>query len=263
MNLLKNLETEKGNIMEAKGYILLHRKILDNIVFSNMELFRFFIWCLFRANFKDGFYEYFNGHGMSSVECKRGEFITGQFSGSKEVNMSPAKFRNNLKKLKKYGLIEIEPSTKFTKIKILKYSNYQTVINSDDKQSKNKVKTKYKQSKNKVKTKHNQSATSNKELIMNKEELIMNNKEEERLFENDDLFSLDNFKKAFKDTDYEFCNLEYYYNAVWNWSASKSIKRNDWKAVASSFMLRDLKDNKLVKNETSDISERNKKLLEW
>lgn len=53
------------------------------------------------------------------------------------------------------------------------------------------------------------------------------------------------FLCSFSGTDYELADLEYYYQVVSNWAASKGVRRKDWLATARTFMLRDVSDNKL------------------
>jgi len=56
---------------------------------------------------------------------------------------------------------------------------------------------------------------------------------------------LDRFRAAFAGTDYEIADLDFYYQSVGSWSASKGVRRKDWVATARTFMLRDVSDNKL------------------
>lgn len=52
------------------------------------------------------------------------------------------------------------------------------------------------------------------------------------------------FKSAFIGTKYEIYDLEYYYEAVSNWSSSSNAKKIDWIATARGFILRDIGSNK-------------------
>ena len=53
------------------------------------------------------------------------------------------------------------------------------------------------------------------------------------------------FESKFKGTKYEFCDLEFYFESVKNWSDAGGNKKVDWIATARSFMLSDLRNNKL------------------
>jgi hypothetical protein len=80
------------------------------------------------------------------------------------------------------------------------------------------------------------------------------------LFVNSRYFDLLEFKKAFSGTQYgEFADLEYYYEAVKNWSASGGHKKLDWIATARNFMLGDKRENKLqIKNGIQNESTKHK-----
>jgi hypothetical protein len=53
------------------------------------------------------------------------------------------------------------------------------------------------------------------------------------------------FESKFSGTKYEFCDLEFYFESVKNWSDAGGNKKVDWIATARSFMLSDLRNNKL------------------
>ena len=53
------------------------------------------------------------------------------------------------------------------------------------------------------------------------------------------------FESKFKGSKYEFCDLEFYFESVKNWSDAGGNKKVDWIATARSFMLSDLRNNKL------------------
>jgi hypothetical protein len=52
------------------------------------------------------------------------------------------------------------------------------------------------------------------------------------------------FESKFLNSKYEVFDIEYYYEAVKNWSDSKGAKMIDWVACARGFMLKDMRDNK-------------------
>lgn len=78
-----------------------------------------------------------------------------------------------------------------------------------------------------------------------------NEKKGNHLFKNSPYYDKEKFKQAFKGTKYENYDLEYYYEAVKNWSESKDVKRKDWIAQARNFML---KDNKSKSGKAPGIS---------
>ena len=58
-------------------------------------------------------------------------------------------------------------------------------------------------------------------------------------------------------------DLEYYYEAVRDWSASKGEKRKDWIATARTFIKRDKDNNKLKLKGNGQIKQSTIDLLNW
>lgn len=70
-------------------------------------------------------------------------------------------------------------------------------------------------------------------------------KSKDHLFSDSEYYQFEKFEAQFIETDYQYCDLKYYYESVKNWAASKAVKKVDWIATARGFMLRDKKDGKL------------------
>ena len=104
-----------------KGWIKLHRKILDNGIFTDANLLKVFIWCLIKANSSE------KNKNVYNAKIKQGQFITGRTSASEELYMKPSTVHDRLKKLQTLGYIKIKSTTKYTIISVLKYSQYQIV----------------------------------------------------------------------------------------------------------------------------------------
>lgn len=68
------------------------------------------------------------------------------------------------------------------------------------------------------------------------------------LFKNSEFADKQKFIEQFKGTDYEFANLDYYFEAVLNWSNAGGKMKQDWIATARNFMLNDKAKNKLQLN---------------
>jgi hypothetical protein len=94
---------------------------------------------------------------------------------------------------------------------------------------KDKVKGKVKE-KGKVKGKENNSIS------------VSGERRGRHLFKNSPFIDFELFRKQFEGTPYESLNLEYYHEAVKNWSASKNKMMIDWIATVRNWMLRDQKD---------------------
>ena len=112
------------------GWIKLHRKIINNPVYRNAELFQLFIHCLLSANHKKKTI-IFNGQ---PVEIKAGQFITGRFQLAGALNQKPKTVYNRLQILKNLGILDIKTNNKFSTITILKYNTYQSQENAKGQQ---------------------------------------------------------------------------------------------------------------------------------
>ena len=104
-----------------KGWIKLHRKILDNGIFTDANLLKVFIWCLIKANSSQ------KNKNVYNAKIKQGQIITRRTSASEELYMKPSTVHDRLKKLQTLGYIKIKSTTKYTIISVLKYSQYQIV----------------------------------------------------------------------------------------------------------------------------------------
>ena len=91
-----------------KGWIKLHRKILDNGIFTDANLLKVFIWCLIKANSSQ------KNKNVYNAKIKQGQFITGRTSASEELYMKPSTVHDRLKKLQTLGYIKIMSTTKYT-----------------------------------------------------------------------------------------------------------------------------------------------------
>jgi len=107
----------------TNGFILLHRKIKGNWIFSRSDYFHWFCAILLKANFKDNENFLFEGEFMT---IKRGQFITSYRNLSNELcGCSIQKLRTFFKLLEKDKIILIENIKKATRITICNYDNYQ------------------------------------------------------------------------------------------------------------------------------------------
>ena len=120
------------------GWIKLHRKLIDNPIFDNADLLRVWIWCLLKASHKG----YKQLVGLTEVELKEGQFVTGRFSGSKELKVNPSTFYKHLKLLEKLQMIELNSNNKMTVVTIVKWAIYQLEETEMYQQNNNKRTTK-------------------------------------------------------------------------------------------------------------------------
>lgn len=103
------------------GWIKLHRKIIDNPVFDNPDLFHLFVYCLIAANHNPTMIVW-NGEEKN---MERGSFISGRKSLSEKLKQSESKIYRNLKTLEKLNIITQKSNNRFTLINVVNYCNYQ------------------------------------------------------------------------------------------------------------------------------------------
>lgn len=102
----------------AGDWIKLHRTIIDSEVFTDDWLTRLFVWCLCRANFKDG---QFRGQPV-----KRGQFVTGRNSAAAELGVSPSKWYRGIERLSDLGNVSVTANSNWTTITVCNFNTYQS-----------------------------------------------------------------------------------------------------------------------------------------
>ena len=101
-----------------KGFISLHRKILDWEWYKNTNVFRVFLHLLIKANHQD--------QKWQGIEVKRGQRITSYENISTEIgDLSVHQVRTALNKLKLTGEVTSQSTSKYTVITITNYIDYQ------------------------------------------------------------------------------------------------------------------------------------------
>ncbi|OMD66035.1 hypothetical protein BSK62_13285 [Paenibacillus odorifer] len=127
------------------GWIKLHRKIIDSAIFSDPDILRLWIYCLAKAAYKETTVMF----EKQEVNLLPGEFITGRFSLHSEYNSGVAPRKkikdttlwNWLKKLEKYGNIDIKTTNKYSVVSIVKWSEYQETLTTEQQQIDNRLTT--------------------------------------------------------------------------------------------------------------------------
>ena len=100
-----------------EGYILLYRKMLNWEWMSDANTLAVFIYCLLRANWRDGKFQ--------GTEVHRGEFVTSIASLAGELGLSVQNIRTALKHLESTGEITSKSHAKYRIIAISHYDDYQ------------------------------------------------------------------------------------------------------------------------------------------
>ena len=121
-----------------RGWIKIHRKLLDNTVFYNPVRLQLFLYLLVMSNHKP--------NKVFGIELVRGQHITGRKKLSSTLNCSESLVYKNLKALQKNDLITLKSNNKHTIVTICNYDTYQDAVTTNGQQSNNKVTTKEQQS---------------------------------------------------------------------------------------------------------------------
>ena len=120
-----------------KGWIKLHRSLLDWEWFDYPDMVKLFVFILLSANSEDSKWR--------GVDINRGQFITGLNSLSGITKISNQKIRTCLSRLKNTGEINMQTTNKYTIITVCNYDSYQerqqTNNNKHNKQTTNKQQT--------------------------------------------------------------------------------------------------------------------------
>ena len=147
-----------------KGWISLHRKILDNPILTRgrqYSRFEAFVYMLLKANHKDN--KALIGNNL--IIIKKGSFITSQKKLMKEFNWGTSRLRNFLKLLQNDDMIEINTNAISTYITINNYKALQGL------QTANKSEANRKQIDSESQTKTNNNV--NNDNNVNKKEIFI------------------------------------------------------------------------------------------
>ena len=85
------------------GWVRLYRKTLDSAVWGDAELLKVWVWCLLRANRKEGWVTLSTGKGSTQVHLLPGQLVAGRFSAATELGMKPTTAWYRLQRLTKLG----------------------------------------------------------------------------------------------------------------------------------------------------------------
>lgn len=103
------------------GFIILHRKLLDNPICQNPNIMALWVILLLLANHKQ---TKFLWNGKEEI-LERGQLITGRNSLAEKTGISAGSIPRYLDSLKKCGMLNIKTNNRFSLITIVKYNDYQ------------------------------------------------------------------------------------------------------------------------------------------
>jgi hypothetical protein len=123
------------------GWILLHRKLLENPIFLKPELLQLFIYCLLKANHEPNRI-IFNG---KEIVIQKGQFITGRETLSRELKQNGLTTYKRLKILQNLEILNIKSNNRFSLVTIENYRFYQEIIKKRNNKKNNKGTTREQQ----------------------------------------------------------------------------------------------------------------------
>lgn len=135
-----------------KGWISLHRSLLEWEWYTDNNTKSLFIHLLLRASHKDGKWR--------GIDCKKGDIITSRSGLSSETGLSEQQVRTALKKLESTGEITIKSTSKLTKISICNWEIYQDKERDSNQQNNQQITSKQPSS-NQVATTYNNVNNNN------------------------------------------------------------------------------------------------------
>ena len=119
---------------KEKGWVKIHRKLLENPISSKPEYFSVWVHLLLMANHKPTSFIW----NYKKQELKEGQLLTGLKALSRETGVSQGTLYRILKYLEREGQIKMQTTTKYTVITILNWEKYQ----ENEKQNEMKMKWK-------------------------------------------------------------------------------------------------------------------------
>jgi len=142
-----------------KGYVKLHRKLIDSPIWrsKNHKIGKLAIHCLLRANHKaanliiDG----------SIVEISPGQFWTSLGSLENETGISKSSLETGLKALQKVEFLRSKGGRSGRLITIINWSTYQVLENGNEKQNEKLIRSKSEANKKLIRTNKNEKNEKN------------------------------------------------------------------------------------------------------
>jgi hypothetical protein len=125
------------------GWVKLHHKLLESMVFKSDGMLKIWIWCLLKASHKERWVLIKTGRGNTEVKLSPGQFIFGRKTAAKELGENENTTYKRIKKLKKSQNVTIESNTKYSIVTICNWETYQSEEKKSNIESNNQVTTKY------------------------------------------------------------------------------------------------------------------------
>jgi hypothetical protein len=98
-----------------RGYVRLYRKVLDSVVWQDMEIWRMFSYLLLKVTHKP----HQHGEGKRLVSLKPGQCIIGRKRASVDTGLTERRVRGALDYLRRAGVITTKTTNRFTRVTLL------------------------------------------------------------------------------------------------------------------------------------------------
>lgn len=111
------------------GWISLHRKLMDNPIYSNAHMLKLWIHCLMKASHKE--HDHLVGNQMVKLEV--GQFVTGRNALEDEFNRGAKKDEvisgrtlwRWIKNFEEWQMLSIKSTTKYSVVTVINWSEHQ------------------------------------------------------------------------------------------------------------------------------------------
>ena len=138
------------------GWVKLHRKILDSLVFGNEKALKIWIWCLLKANHSGNTFLL----GRTKITLSAGQFVMGSDRAIDELNIAKATIWYWLNFLEREGQVRLQKNAKYTVVTIPKWKEYQFELDADETQSRPEIERQVGTNKNVKKVKNEKKDTA-------------------------------------------------------------------------------------------------------
>ena len=108
-----------------KGYIKIHREILDSEVFANRSDLKIWLWLLCKASYKIRYKEVKVGKGYTTVKLEEGDLLFGRGKAEEALGLDGSLIYRTLQKFEDNGMIFLKVNNQYTVISIANWEEYQ------------------------------------------------------------------------------------------------------------------------------------------
>lgn len=243
-----------------EGWIKVHRKLLEWEWFGDSNVVHIFLYLLLTANQDDKRWQ--------GIEISRGQLITSINTIAKVTNLSLQQVRTALNKLEKSGEINKESNRLYTLLTVCNYEYYQGDVEDDNKANNipsESPEPEFVETEEYFPVEEVVSNQKSEEVTLFPQEEIKEKKDKTMLFKNSIYSDKELLASKLDPVEFKDIDFTYYYNAVFDWSELKSVKRsnNGWVATIRTWIRRDIAEGKVKKIKSSGYGVDNKNLTDF